>query len=113
MNRFVDIFKVFSSSKFELFLGQQREKLLSINYNVNIELKVKKCDIFQPTLCCGLSFALSLDAEALKCRKISLNFKRGLDKSPSHNIVKHKIGGDFFPIHFENTLDRLSKCRST
>ena len=42
MNRFVDIFKVFSSSKFELFLGQHREKLLSINYNVNIGLKVKK-----------------------------------------------------------------------
>ena len=42
MNRFVDIFKVFSSSKFELFWRQNKEKLLSINYNVNIGLKVKK-----------------------------------------------------------------------
>ena len=51
MNRFVDIFKVFSSSKFELFLGQHREKLLSINYNVNIELKVKKNATFSSQLC--------------------------------------------------------------
>ena len=37
--------------------------------------KWKKCNIFQPTLCYGLSFALSLDAEALKYRKISFEFQ--------------------------------------